>query len=229
MMTKPLLLTIISILMISLPGLHAQDDDFEAVHFKKIKKEIRKKRSPFYYPELFARYLALDTTLTVEEFRYLYYGYTFQDEYRPYSIPSRQDSLVRYLSRDELIPAEYAMAARIGGDLLKDMPFRLRETFITALTNELAGNTNLSSRYFNFYEKQVDAIMSSGDGLSTKTAFTVIYVQDEYEILEVLGFEFNGEQHLLQGGYDMLELEENPFGIDALYFDVNRLFDRGYK
>ena len=47
-------------------------------------------------------------------------------------------------------------------------------------------------------------------------------------MLEVLGFEFNGSQHLLQGGYDMLELEINPYGIDALYFDVNRLLDVGF-
>jgi hypothetical protein len=228
-MRRPAILIIISILLISLPELHAQDDDIKPVNFKKVKKEIKKKKSPFYYPDLFARYLALDTTLTVEEFRYLYYGFTFQPEYRPYGTPSRQDSLIAYLSRDELIAAEYAIAARIGGDLLKEDPFKLRETFITALTYEMSGNTDLGSRYFNFYEKQVDAIMSSGDGLSTKTAFVVIYVQDEYEIIEVLGFEFNGNQHLLQGGYDMLELEENPYGIDALYFNVNRLFEVGFN
>lgn len=211
------------------PGLQAQDDEIKPVNFKKLKKEIRKKKSAFYYPDLFDRYLTLDTSLSVEEFRYLYYGFTLQPEYSPYGIPSRQDSLLSYLSRDELIAAEYAMAARIGGDLLKENPFRLRETFITALTNEVAGNTGLSSKYFNFYEKQVAAIMSSGDGMSTKTAFVVIYVQDEYEMVEVLGFEANGTQHLLEGGYDMLELEENPFGIDALYFDVNRLLDVGFK
>ncbi|MEE4255866.1 MAG: DUF4919 domain-containing protein [Bacteroidales bacterium] len=228
-MHRPVLLSIVTVLLFSVSALHAQDEGFRPVNFKKLKKEIRKKKSDFYYPALFQRYLELDTSLSVEEFRFLYFGFTFQNEYRPYGVPSRQDSLLNYLSRDDLIRAEYAIAGRIGGDLLKENPFRLRETFITALIYELAGNTDLSSRYFNFYEKQVDAIMSSGDGLSTKTAFTVIYVQDEYEILEVLGFEFNGEQHLLQGGYDMLELEENPFGIDALYFDVNRLFDVGFK
>ena len=219
---------ILIILLVATLGSYAQDEEIKPVNFKKLKKEIKKKKSPYYYPALYERYLALDTTLSVEEFRYLYYGYTFQAEYRPYGIPSRQDSLIGYLSRDELIRAEYSLAARIGGDILIEMPFRLRETFITALTNEMAGNNDLSSRYFNFYEKQVSAIMSTGDGLSTKTAFIVIYVQDEYEMLEVLGFEFNGSQHLLQGGYDMLELEINPYGIDALYFDVNRLLDVGF-
>lgn len=207
----------------------AQDTDLHPVKYKKIKKAVSKKKSEFYYPALFQRYLDMDTTLTVEEFRHLYYGFTFQKEYSPYGIPSLQDSLISYLSREGKYAEEYEVAARIGGELLKESPFRLRETFITAVSFEMAGNLHMSSLYFSFYQKQLDAILMSGDGLSTKTAFSVIYVQDEYELLELLGFTFGGQQYLLQGGYDMLELENNPSGINALYFDVQRLLDVGFR
>ena len=207
----------------------SQDQEIRPIKFKKLKKEIRKQRSPFYYPVLFQRYLDLDTSLTSEDFRYLYYGFTFQDAYSPYGIPALQDSLISYLSRQELLRAEYEVAARIGGLLLRESPFRLRETFITAVAYEMAGDGKMSSIYFNFFEKQVDAIMSSGDGLSTNTAFVVIYIRDEYEMLEVLGFKFGGGQALLAGDYDKLELEENPYGVEALYFDVSRLFAVGFK
>ena len=207
----------------------SQDQEIRPIKFKKLKKEIRKQRSPFYYPVLFQRYLDLDTSLTSEDFRYLYYGFTFQDAYSPYGIPALQDSLISYLSRQELLRAEYQVAARIGGLLLRESPFRLRETFITAVAYEMAGDGKMSSIYFNFFEKQVDAIMSSGDGLSTNTAFVVIYIRDEYEMLEVLGFKFGGGQALLAGDYDKLELEENPYGVEALYFDVSRLFAVGFK
>ena len=207
----------------------SQDQEIRPIKFKKLKKEIRKQRSPFYYPVLFQRYLDLDTSLTYEEFRYLYYGFTFQDAYSPYGIPALQDSLISYLSRLELLRAEYEVAARIGGQLLRESPFRLRETFITAVAYEMAGDGKMSSIYFSFFEKQVDAIMSSGDGLSTNTAFVVIYIRDEYEMLEVLGFKFGGGQALLAGDYDKLELEENPYGVEALYFDVSRLFAVGFK
>ena len=207
----------------------SQDQEIRPIKFKKLKKEIRKQRSPFYYPVLFQRYLDLDTSLTYEEFRYLYYGFTFQDAYSPYGIPALQDSLISYLSRQELLRAEYEVAARIGGQLLRESPFRLRETFITAVAYEMAGDGKMSSIYFSFFEKQVDAIMSSGDGLSTNTAFVVIYIRDEYEMLEVLGFKFGGGQALLAGDYDMLELDENPYGVEALYFNVSRLFAVGFK
>ena len=207
----------------------SQDQEIRPIKFKKLKKEIRKQRSPFYYPVLFQRYLDLDTSLTSEDFRYLYYGFTFQDAYSPYGIPALQDSLISYLSRQELLRAEYEVAARIGGQLLRESPFRLRETFITAVAYEMAGDGKMSSIYFSFFEKQVDAIMSSGDGLSTNTAFVVIYIRDEYEMLEVLGFKFGGGQALLAGDYDMLELDENPYGVEALYFNVSRLFAVGFK
>ncbi len=227
-MTKKLFI-ILTILFVFSNLAISQDQEIRPIKFKKLKKEIRKQRSPFYYPVLFQRYLDLDTSLTSEDFRYLYYGFTFQDAYSPYGITTLQDTLISYLSHQELIRADYEVAARIGGQLLRESPFRLRETFITAVAYEMAGDGKMSSIYFSFFEKQVDAIMSSGDGLSTNTAFVVIYIRDEYEMLEVLGFKFGEGQALLAGDYDMLELEENPYGVEALYFDVSRLFAVGFK
>lgn len=225
---KFLLGLVLSVMIGFIQG-HAQEDDIRPVKYNKIWRGIKKKKSEFYYPGLFERYTELDTSLTVEELRHLYYGYTFQEEYRPYATPYLQDSLLSYLSRDNMYAEEYEVAARIAGELLRQSPFRLRETFIAAVSYEMAGNPHMSSLYFDLYEKQVDAIMSSGDGLSVKTAFTVIYVQDEYELLELLGFRFGGDQQLLQGGYDMLYLEDNNSGINALYFDVGRILEIGFR
>jgi hypothetical protein len=219
---------ILAILLMS-GAILAQEDEIWPLKYNKIYKAISKKKSEFFYPQLFERYLALDTTLSVEEFRHLYYGFTFREEYRPYATPYLQDSLLSYLSRENMYAEEYEVAARLAGELLRQNPFRLRETFIAAVSYEMAGNQEMSSIYFSLYEKQVDAIMSTGDGLSVKTAFTVIYVQDEYELLELLGFRFGGNQQLLKGGYDMLHLEDNNSGITALYFDVGRILEVGFN
>jgi len=221
MIKKSLLLLMLIFFTCSL--LLAQNTEIKPIKFKKIRKEIKKKKSPYYYPLLFQRYLELDTSLTAEEFKYLYYGFSFQAEYQPYGTPLLRDSLISYLNRKNLIQAEYRIAAKIVGDLLHESPFRLRETFIAAVAWEMAGNEAVSQAYFTFYEKQVDAIMSTGDGLSENTAFVVIYIPDEYEILEVLGFRFNGMQSLLNNKIDMLQISENPYGVTELYFDVSRL------
>lgn len=207
---------------------YSQEPEVKPLKYKKIKKEIRKKRSPYYYPALYQRYLELDTSLSVTEFRYLYYGYTFQDDYRPYGTPFLRDSLINYLGREDLLQAEIRVAAGLAAKILKESPFRLRETFIAAASYEMAGNERLSAIYFNFYMKQVDAILSTGDGLDKKSAMGVIYIPDEYEIMEVLGFRFGGRQELLSGGIDRLEVAENPYGIMALYFDVSRMLEMGF-
>ncbi|HSG68112.1 MAG TPA: DUF4919 domain-containing protein, partial [Bacteroidales bacterium] len=120
-----------------------------------------------------------------------------------------------------------ALSARIAGDLLQDSPFRLRETFIAAVSYEMAGNTTLSKVYFNFFEKQVSAIMSTGDGLSRETAFVVIYIPDEYEILEVLGFKHSGSQQLIDGQYDLIRVAPNPYGVYEMFFNVERMIKAG--
>ena len=39
--------------------------------------------SPYYYTSLMMRYNAGDETLTDEDYHYLYYGYAYQEEYKP--------------------------------------------------------------------------------------------------------------------------------------------------
>jgi hypothetical protein len=206
-----------------------QELEIEPINFKKIKKEIKKKKSAFYYPAMYQRYLDLDTSLTALEFKYLYFGYSFQDTYQPYAVPALRDSLINYLQRPEPLPQEIEMSAKIAGQLLRESPFRLRETFIAAVAYEMAGNEQMSAIYFSFFERQVEAIMSSGDGLSKKSAFIVIYIPDEYEILEVLGFNFGGNQSLIEGNYDLLQVEANPYGVTEIFFDVNRLVQAGFE
>ena len=220
----------IIIILFFLPVLaFPQELEIEPLNYKKLKKEIRKKKSSFYYPALYQRYMDLDTTLTATEFRYLYYGFSFQDDYQPYGVPVLRDSLISYLQRPEPMQQEIEVAAKIAGELLRESPFRLRETFIAAVAFEMSGNTRMSTIYFQFFERQVEAIMSSGDGLTKESAFVIIYIPDEYEILEVLGFIFSGSQSLIDGNYDLLKVEENQFGVTEIFFDVNRLIDVGFK
>lgn len=227
-MTNPGMSLLIRLLLplLLLPALlSSQDLEIEPVNYKKVRKAIKKKKSPYYYPVLYQRYIDLDTSLSTLEFRYLYYGYSFQEGYKPYGIPALRDSLISYLEREEPMQQELEVAGRIAGELLKESPFRLRETFIAAVAFEMSGNTKMSAVYYIFFQKQIEAIMSSGDGLSKETAFSVIYIPDEYEILDVLGFTFGGEQSLIDGYFDRLRVLENELGVEELYFDVSRLIE----
>lgn len=65
-----------------------------------------------------------------------------------------------------------------------------------------------------------DAILSSGDGLTEESAFYVINIPQEYDILNMIGFEFGGSQSLIKTN-DYLTVKENPANIKGLYFDIS--------
>ena len=47
--------------------------------------------SPYYYPNLMLRYQSGDDSMTEEDYHYLYYGYAYQDAYKPLNANSDMD------------------------------------------------------------------------------------------------------------------------------------------
>ncbi len=56
----------------------------EKPDLEKIKEETLNPRSNYYYPKLLEKYWRNDTVMTNEEYRNLYPGYMFQEDYDPY-------------------------------------------------------------------------------------------------------------------------------------------------
>ena len=66
------------------------------------------------------------------------------------------------------------------------------------------------------------AISSTGNGKTPETAFHVICVSDEYGLMEMLGLSMKSQSLIEKKGrsYDLMELEENEFGLESMYFDI---------
>lgn len=56
----------------------------EKPDMEKIKKEVNDPSSKYYYPKLMKQFEANDTSMTLDQFRHLYLGYVFQEDYNPY-------------------------------------------------------------------------------------------------------------------------------------------------
>ena len=59
-----------------------------------IKARIEDPASEQYYPNLRLRYEQADSTLTAEDYHYLYYGYAYQDAYKPLNANSDMDKAI---------------------------------------------------------------------------------------------------------------------------------------
>lgn len=60
-----------------------------------IKARIEDPASEQYYPNLRLRYEQADSTLTAEDYHYLYYGYAYQPQYRPLETNPALDRFLR--------------------------------------------------------------------------------------------------------------------------------------
>jgi hypothetical protein len=77
----------------------------------------------------------------------------------------------------------------------------------------------------------LDALLSTGDGVSIQTAYYVINTSHEYYLLSMYGLQFTS-QALIEG-CDYMQVSENEYGIEGIYFNVsacfralNKMYDR---
>lgn len=221
---KRILLAIIFLPFIS--NVYGDKDEFQKPDYNEIKKSIHDKDSQFYYPLLFERYINSDTTLTIQDFRVLYYGYLFNDSYSVYRSSDYVDSVNAILHQDTLTSSDYKNMIKYEKLILKEYPFNLRDLNMLANLYYQLGDT-ISSLQSDFkLQMLVNTILSTGDGRSEKTAWHVISVSHEYDILGYFGFQFGGSQSLTKKGCDYLEVSENDYKVKGFYFDVNMILQK---
>jgi hypothetical protein len=200
-----------------------QDENIKP-DYKKIEKAIKKENTPLFYDTLFSRFLRGDTTMTVEEKQHLYFGYQFKENYSPYGDSDYSDSLKELYKKDKLTETDYKLGLRFIDSVLKNEPFNMRKLNIGSKWLMKTGDTLKSGTFSNRINIIFDAILSTGDGKTPETAYYVIAVSHEYDVLSVLDFEFGGEQSLI-GHNDYLKVKKNDYGIEGLYFDITAPFN----
>ena len=201
-------------------------------NFKKIKKEVNKKKSELYYPKLVERFEAVDTTMTMEQLQHLYYGTATRSDYNPYKFDDKSE-LIKIFQKEIKDAKDWQRALDIVNAKLKDDPTSFRyHIYKHMICENLYGE---ESQQANDVITQLmmlsSAVTSTGDGLSERTAFYVISVDDEYGILDLLGLQSVGQSLIQKYGqsYDCLKLAENQYGLEALFFNVTVCMDQLHK
>lgn len=211
------LLLIFSLFLLFASSIKAQE--VEAPDYKAIRATILNQKSPNYYPSLMRRYMANDTTLTLEQVRNLYYGFALQEDFVPYQVEKQElYDIRRSLLKNGGNPRHCPEAIRIAQETLDDNPFDLL-AISTISFAYLQLQDSVSYKLWN--EKQMsllDAIVSSGDGESPETAFHVINIEHEYEVLNRLGLQLVTDS-LCNDKVEYLKVKENAEDIPGLFFN----------
>ena len=207
--------------------IYAQFNAFMEPDYGKIKQEISNPESAYYFPKLMERYSALDTTLTIEEFRHFYYGYMFQPQYQSYWSSPYQKDLEKLYHKEHLDMNDYDEIIRLASKSVQAFPFDVDNIEALAFFFDKKGYKEMSRKYTALFLSVVRTILSSGDGKTEESAYHVNSVSHEYLLLRLFGYHAV-QQSLIQGkngACDYLALADNNDNVKGIYFNVNQLFN----
>jgi hypothetical protein len=166
--------------------------DFQVVDRNKIDALVDDASLATFYPILLDRFNAFDKTLTLREYRLLYYGFVFQPTYSEYADQKKKEMNRAFAAE------KYDLVIRIADSILKKIPISLSANYFRGCAMFSLNEKDASHlKYINRYKRLRDAILSSGNGKQCNTGFKTIYFADQYDIMHKY-FEITGNagEHL---------------------------------
>ena len=208
---------------------YSQDATYNKVDFEKVKQVISDSTNSMYYPKLMERYKQNDTTLSLDEYRCLYYGYIFQNRYNPYWHSKQSEVLNSIYSKEPLSSSDCDTIIKSATLSIDDNPFDMRQIKMLAYAYHFKGDDLMSVKWYLKKIGLTDAILSTGDGRTCESGFCVISTSNEYEILQVYKLKF--KQQSLSKDYhcDCMTVENPSHETDYIYFDIWRMMQAEMK
>ena len=117
----------------------------EKPDMEQIKRDVTDPKSQYYYPKLMARYEQNETVMNLQDYRHLYYGYLFQEDFNPYrhsEVSSKNESLY-YKSKHTR--AELDSIIAYAKEALSDNPFDLSQMNFMIYALRERGKVNLAN------------------------------------------------------------------------------------
>ncbi|WP_333876909.1 DUF4919 domain-containing protein, partial [Flavobacterium sp.] len=119
-----------------------EETKFVKPDYKAIKKEVSNKKSAYFYEKLMAKFNAADSTMTLEEKRHLYFGFTNSKLYSTVYMNPANDSLRSIIYKENLDTEDFKKIISYGNEILKENPFDMRTMNIMSYAYEKQGNLN---------------------------------------------------------------------------------------
>lgn len=193
-------------------------------------ERITDPHSPYYYTALWMRYGNGDTTLTDEDYHYLYYGYAYQDGYKPFdSNPDMEQMLILMsgidpdkVDRETL--EELLRTARMAHH--RD-PFSPKILNVLTFVCEALGDRKEAEAWAARMNGVVRAIVGSGDGFTQHTPRHILMFDHANDILSAEGLT-HGKARIVSRTVEVVPLVPSLViegkKRKGIYFDFSRIY-----
>ena len=194
------------------------------VDFDHIKKVTSDPTNAYYYPKLMNAYGSNDTTFSIEAWRNIYYGYTFQEDYNPFRESIYSNVVEQLYYKQPHSRAECDSIEKYAELSLNDNMFDLNQmNFYIYVLKEKKKHARAALWQYRL-DRLIAAIMSSGRG-TKEEPWVVIAPEHEYNIINFLGFVAT-EHETLDGGIDYIKVQPVAGkSAEGFYFDVSRMME----
>lgn len=201
----------------------------EIPDLEQIRAEVNNPKSPYYYPKLMERYERNETVMNLADYRHLYYGQLFQEDFNPYrhSEASTRNEALYY--KQNHTRAELDSIIIYAEEVLSDNPFNLSQMNFLIYALRARGKGNKASIWQYRLNHLLQAIVSTGTGADPDNAWYVIDPRHEYNIINFQNAVAINQQYE-EPYFDRIEVEKKG-GEDttAYYFNIRNLLEEYYR
>lgn len=186
--------------------------------------------SPYYYTSLLLRYNAGDATLTDEDYHYLYYGYAYQEAYKPLEVNPYMDRVLMLATAiDPDAPDRETLEELllVGRDALAKDPFSPKLLNLMAFAYGASGDKEQEKAYSDRMNGVIRAILASGSGLSQTSPRHILMFDHALDVLAAEGLAY-GKSRVVSRTVEFVPLAV-PYVVDGkkrkgFYFDFSRIY-----
>ncbi len=195
-----------------------------------ITAKILDAESEYYYPNLMMRYQNGDLTLSDEAYHYLYYGYAYQEGYRPLETNEAMDKLLMLAATLDPDRPEVARLEKIllaADEALQRDPFSPQILNLKAYAYGALGNAEQERIAYEQMRRVMMTIEDSGDGQTQKTPCHILMFDHALSMMASYGLS-HSKPRIISREVEFIPLNEprEIMGrkIKGYYFDYSRIY-----
>lgn len=230
------LIAIASMLLLAIGALHAAAPSGRTPanqpDMEKLKAEVTNPDSKYYYPRLFERYQQNETIMNLEDYRHLYLGAMFQEDFNPYRHGSNDRKIEQLYYKENHTRAELDTIIAYAEEALTDDPFDLNQINYLIFALRQRGKNNRAAIWQYRLNHLLEAILSTGTGLTAEEAWIVTDPKHEYCLIN-FQMAVAEKSEFREPYYEYVTLKAQPEQKDGrpegYYFNIRYLLDEYFR
>ena len=183
--------------------------------------------SPYYYTNLMLKYRNGTEPLSDLEYYYLYYGYAYQEGYRPFVENRALDdmlSVMAGINPDNPTVGQLERLVEYGVEAMELDPFNPKVLNIMAFAYGALDDPERERLYFNHLNGILGAIERSGTGLKEESPWHVLMFSHAYDVVAAKGYSYN-EARIISRTTEFVPLVRKAHDkTKGFYFDYSRVY-----